>query len=268
MERFIGISAAKNISRLPEQENFLMHMHDNYEIYCFLTGDAKYIVEGSVYPLHKGDLVLMRPSESHHILFSSKASYQRMSLSFSPRNIRDPFTEALLAPFRERPLGKLNHYPAMHFNDSRLLHYMEEMCSTKNVHAHSAYLTVLLYELSRKFEALRKLETTAESDMFADILQYINANLTEPLSLREISEHFYISKSQLNRNFKHIIGATVWNYITGKRLLLAKKRLEDGGNPTKIYLECGFNDYSSFYRAYTAKFGIAPSKTEAFVPKT
>lgn len=261
MERFKDILVAKSTDSIPEQANFLMHMHSNYEIYCFLTGDAKYIVEGSVYPLHRGDLVLMRPSESHRILFSSKSSYQRMSLNFSPRDIHDPFTETLLAPFHKRPLGKFNHYPALHFNDTHLIHYIEEMCAAKNTKAHSAYLTVLLCELSQKFAMLQTLDSTAESDMFADILQYINSNLTEPLSLQKISEHFYISKSQLNRNFNHIIGATVWSYITDKRLLLAKKRITEGGSPTKIYLECGFNDYSSFYRAYTAKFGIPPSKT-------
>lgn len=261
MERFTDISASKSTDRHPEQANFLMHMHSNYEIYCFLTGDAKYIVEGSIYPLHKGDLVLMRPSESHHILFSSSSSYQRMRLNFLPRDIYDPFTEALLAPFHKRPLGKFNHYPALHFNDSHLIHYIEKMCSSKNSQAYSAYLTVLLCELSQKFETLQTIDSTAESNMFSDILQYINSNLTEQLSLQKISEHFYISKSQLNRNFNHLIGATVWSYITGKRLLLAKKLITDGGNPTKIYLECGFNDYSSFYRAYTAKFGISPSKT-------
>ena len=42
--------------------------------------------------------------------------------------------------------------------------------------------------------------------------------------------------------------------------MLAKKYLKKGHHPTSVYLECGFNDYSTFYRAYKARFGASPTK--------
>ena len=49
----------------PDDKCFTMHVHERYEIYYFLSGDAEYLVEGSQYPLTPGSLLIMRPAESH-----------------------------------------------------------------------------------------------------------------------------------------------------------------------------------------------------------
>ena len=42
-----------------------LHHHDFYEIYLFLSGQVEYRVEGSVYQLNPGDLLLISPLELH-----------------------------------------------------------------------------------------------------------------------------------------------------------------------------------------------------------
>ena len=89
-------------------------------------------------------------------------------------------------------------------------------------------------------------------------INYINNHLFEDLSLDNISETFYISKTHLTRKFKKYTGSTVWDYILTKRLLYAKELLKNGEKPTDVYVDCGFNDYCSFYRAYKLKFNLPP----------
>lgn len=262
MDRFFNIFCKMNTDINPRQDVFNMHMHSDYEIYCFLAGNVKYIVEGTVYPLHKGDFILIRRSESHHICFLSESTYTRIVLNFTPTNPYDELTEKLMLPFNDRPLGKFNHYPSAHCSNSHLMHYMEQLCSCEDKHIRSDYLTVMLNEFALNFKTLKQHDNTSEDNLVTDIIRYVNLHLTDLLSLQHLSEKFFISKSQLNRNFKHIMGSTIWEYITGKRLLLAKKKIEEGANPTKIYIECGFNDYTAFYRAYCTKFGFSPSKTD------
>ena len=38
--------------------NFSLHSHDEYEIFMFLEGDSKYVVEGKMYSLTPGDAVI------------------------------------------------------------------------------------------------------------------------------------------------------------------------------------------------------------------
>lgn len=262
---FFNVSGERKSDKSPNQEDYLMHMHNHYEIFCFLEGNANYIVEGMVYHLSPGDFVLMRRGESHHICFLSDCEYKRMTVHFSPTNEVNQFYENIMKPFNDRPLGIFNHYPAASFSNQYLLHCIEQICRTDDLNIRSSYLIVLLNELSSQFREVKQRKTTSKTNLYATIIQYINDHLTESLSLEQISEYFFISKSQLNRNFKSIIGSTVWEYITKKRLILARKQIEEGLSPSQAYISCGFNDYTAFYRAYRKRFGFPPSKTKTIL---
>ena len=43
-------------------------------------------------------------------------------------------------------------------------------------------------------------------------------------------------------------------------VVLSKQMMDAGELPTHVYTKCGFNDYSSFYRAYVKYFGTAPTE--------
>nr|MBQ4319131.1 AraC family transcriptional regulator [Clostridia bacterium] len=68
-----------------------------------------------------------------------------------------------------------------------------------------------------------------------------------------------VSESTLFRTFRKELGITLHRYITEKRLSYARKLIMDNENPTNIFLDCGYGDYSSFYRAYSKMFGHPPS---------
>ena len=50
-------------------------MHDRCEAYLFISGNAQYLVEGSVYPLERGSLLIMRPGEAHCVRFLGETLY-------------------------------------------------------------------------------------------------------------------------------------------------------------------------------------------------
>jgi AraC-like DNA-binding protein len=58
------------------------------------------------------------------------------------------------------------------------------------------------------------------------------------------------------------LGISVHRYITEKRMMHAFSKIKDGALPTKIYTECGYNDYATFYKAYVKIFGKAPSLSD------
>ena len=90
------------------------------------------------------------------------------------------------------------------------------------------------------------------------IIRHINQNLDKELSIEELCEQFYISRAQLCRRFKKITGTSVGKYITAKRLIAAQNLLRQGRKPTEVFSVCGYQDYSTFYRAYMQYFGYSP----------
>jgi AraC-like DNA-binding protein len=43
-----------------------------------------------------------------------------------------------------------------------------------------------------------------------------------------------------------------------RRLNLARREIFLGAKATAVYTQCGFSDYSTFYRAFKQEFGISP----------
>lgn len=65
------------------------------------------------------------------------------------------------------------------------------------------------------------------------------------------------------RLFKQETGYTLGQYITQKRLLLARELILSGVPSTQVCFDCGFRDYSTFSRSYKKLFQESPRETLA-----
>ena len=97
-----------------------------------------------------------------------------------------------------------------------------------------------------------------------EILDYINQNLAENLSISMLAAHFYLSNSYLCKIFKTATGTTINRYITAKRISQAKAMLAEGYSVAETGSLCGFGDYSNFLKSFTKVVGISPKKYASF----
>ena len=122
-----------------------------------------------------------------------------------------------------------------------------------------ANLILLMQKLGNVFEQ-RKHDTLQTQSTEHQIIQYINHNLEKDLSVQMLCNLFYISCSQLKRRFLKATNVPVGRYVMIKRMLLAQHLLIQGQKATEIFTQCGYNDYSAFYRAYKNYFGYSPNQ--------
>ncbi len=253
------IHIGHSITPQPQPVAHNMHTHSTCEIYLFLEGDASYAVEGTVYKLHPGDIMIMRSLEAHHPILHSSVTYDRFVLDMDPQILKDYDTDGqLYGMFFDRPLGKYNHFRNALFPENHWHYYFTKMAQTHDPNRQLCYLLPLVAELAEQHETVKRSTDDAVLDKAAEIIFYINRHLFEDITLETICNRFYISKSQLNRIFKKITGSTVWHYVTVKRLYSARQRLQNGESPTKVFEKCGFRDYISFYKAYKGQYGVSP----------
>jgi YesN/AraC family two-component response regulator len=100
-----------------------------------------------------------------------------------------------------------------------------------------------------------------------DILEYINQNISRTITIDSLANTFYISKSYICRIFKAETGTTVNKYLTARRISIAKALLTEGRNINEVCEMSGFNDYSSFFKAFTKAVGISPKKYALYTTK-
>lgn len=251
----INIDVTRYTTENPTQDKFTLNKHDQYEIVCFLSGNADYSVEGNRYKLLPGDIMIMRKNEFHHLIHKSDASYDTVVVNFDvPANILD---DQLLNAFNNRAAGEKNHYRPSLLGDNHLVYYLQKMVQSQTNQRRLCYLLPFLDELSDIFTSGNFGEAPTQ-DRTTDIINYINDHITEELSLSSIAELFFISQNHLNRIFKESTGTTFWDYVTVKRLVMANDKLNAGEKPTTACVTSGFKDYTTFFRAYKKHFKVSP----------
>lgn len=234
------------------------HTHEVYEIYALFKGNADYYVEGVIYNLRPGDILVTKRNEAHFMQISPGAEYCQSVVRFNAEALLGDSVQELVAFLDSRPLGQFNCFPKAVFKDTQWLYYIEKLYEYADQPQYGQiYLTALVHELCQAYPQIAKPDNLCQ-DLLSQILTYINKNLSQPLSVELICQQFFISRAQLNRMFRKMASCSVWDYVVIKRLLYAKALLESGETPAAACAKCGFNDYSPFFRAYKAQFGVSP----------
>lgn len=255
------------IDQAPLPEEFPMHAHEWMEVFFFISGQGSYLVEGTQYPLQPGDILIMRTAEAHRLSIQPNQPYERIAIHFSP-SVLTPFDpeQRLLRPFLDRPLGRLNHYPAQQDGCGRLQAAFDRFSFDRIPDVRMnllARLLLFLTTLNGIYDSAG-LPYTAEHGLQSQLVTYVNEHLFDPMSLQSVADHFYRSRSQISRVFLQATGSPFWEYISIKRLLAARAMIQRGESAGSACAACGFSDYSSFFRAYRAQFGHTPKED---VPK-
>jgi len=94
------------------------------------------------------------------------------------------------------------------------------------------------------------------------VMLYIEANLTEKISLAEVAEVSHFSAFHFHRIFSAITGETVNDYIARRRLECAINRLifKTDLSVTQVALESGFSSSANFSKAVKLHFGFSPTE--------
>ena len=248
----------------PEDSKFSMHIHEQCEIYFFITGNVEYLVEGSNYPLNESCLIITRPAEVHKAKILGTERYERYAINFPLSFVKSIDPKGVLTQaFTERPLGTNNLLRSPEL-DMKLVQklfaeiFLDEDDYTKQVtlKTHLLLLLDMIYRAFSEQHYINVTPTTASER----IVRYVNNHIFDTISVPVLAKQFYLSSSQFSRIFKQTTGASPWEYITKKRLTAAKENIRNGFSIQQAAESCGFKDYSSFYRAYMKHFGTGPKE--------
>ena len=236
------------------KSTFSRHMHNEYEILHILSGNVDYYIDGISVPLNKGDIIFI-PSRSFHFAdIRGDEPYERMIISF----LTVPNDDSLAKTIFSSP-KKINKMSA-----PQIAQVFTRIADYQTVFKGDIFATLLcgaLYEILH-VAAINKLDDfntdSATKSDFIRLLSYINEHLTTIKSVDELARANYINITYVYQLFQQELHVSPKKFITIKRLLLARTRIGTGEHPTKIFEECGFDNYCTFFRSYKSYFKNAP----------
>ncbi len=246
-----------------------LHHHDFYECYLFLSGNATYLIEGKSYQLTPGDIVLVNSKELHQaIINSQELPYDRFVLWINPSFLlglstkATDLTQCFESPNRKNVLRVDYEWQQNIRIIMNKLIALERFQGVGHELLYKAYITELMVHINNLAfnEEVRLDVEVKKSNLIEYILEYINTHIDEDITIDELSKHTYLSKFHLSREFKKHTGTTLHRYILQKKLIAAKELILREIPITHVYEQCGFGDYSNFFRAFKNEYGMTPKQ--------
>lgn len=249
---------------------FEFHYHDFDKIIVFISGKVTYLIEGKSYKLRPWDFLFVNSNDVHRAIVSPDEPYERIIIWVNQRFLELHNDDSnLLTCFELSSKHKINllrSNPEEIRSIKNVLFLLEDAIKDRSfgniVLKNSLFLQLMVYfnrlYLGTEINAAEK--DIEYDDRIVCILDYINKNLNEDLSIENVALKFYMNKFYLMHKFKAQTGYTLHSYIQQKRLILAASLIKKGRQITEVYLECGFGDYSSFVRAFKKEFNLSPKK--------
>ena len=243
----------------PTKTQISNHMHCSYELLYVISADASYIIEGRKYRLKKDDLIIVRPGNYHMIQFHSGQRYARYNVLFDPSVLG--INNMHLLPETLDVLD-CSEIPIITDLFRKVDYYRGALTDAEFADVLTLLLKEMVYNMGIHCHQTGKERQKPAHPLIRKALKIINENLTSIDNIGSIAQELFVSESYLYRLFRKELLITPQKYITEKRLLMAQKLLRSGKNATQVSLECGFSDYSVFYRSYQKHFGYKPSREQ------
>ena len=249
----------------------LLHSHEVFEVLLCLSDSIFILNNDSLSLLRKNDLILFNDTDIHGIIADIYQKFERMVLLIDPAFIKEFLpTYDLLKCFYE-PTGQTKRICHLSPEQAEsILFSYKSLSDLNDDHSDIAklkkklLLADLLLRINTIYDESPHQELTIKADplfnKIQSVISYINDNLAKDLSLRVLSEQFYISTSYLSAVFKEITGHSVSSYIISRRILLATELLKQNHPVSEVSESCGFNNYTHFIRTFKKYEGVSPKQ--------
>ncbi len=241
-------------------ESTTRHWHGSIEIYLVLSGALTVILESETYHLTEDDILLINSNQLHEIhtndnvvaVLQIKHSYFKQWINESTYFQCNSSAYHNKSRFLE--LKKL-------IAQLIYLNYNNTDCDDLLCISHSYHL---LYELVKNFKSTDTILAGKKSKnlkRLKGIIEFLNDNYTENITLNSVAEREYLSASYLSHFFEKNMGVSFFNFLTGIRMNHA---VYDLLNTTltieQIAANNGFANSRYFVSCFKKEYGMLPKQ--------
>lgn len=258
-----------SVRSVPGRREFYPHHHNELELAYFRSGNGVYSVTGREYPIAAGDIFLFASSEIHKITYVDPAcEMEALNFHFLPRLIlNDTCGIVLTRVFFNRKDGtnRITSEQAGRDYDAICTSLLE--CEREMAEKRVGYQLMVRQELFRALILImRGCDITGEGkrrtgsvESIARALDYIDANYLSEITVAQLCEIARMSRSNFERLFGIMTGATILEYIKRRRIDHAAELLSSTSlTVLDAALASGYHNTANFNKQFKQVMGMTP----------
>lgn len=278
------------VSEAVRHHRFIMrsrHVHETIELHFNLEGQRLMFVDRETYSLSPHSAIVVNhnlihrtstapgfPPDHHNFILQLDRSRFDQILRVAGLRGFDDFGERFngVATFNDSEwqliLSVISEFKAMCEEDK-----MGAAVSMEDAHA---FLYLQALELASIFAKARRrlLQAELEANQKAvpetvvktgvhqkvhEVALYLQTHIHESVSLEELAQRFFMSRSYLTRSFRNVTGFSVVEYMTYIRIQKAQQLLRESDRSiTEIADLCGFGNITYFEKVFKEATGQTP----------
>ena len=237
----------------------------DHRLFFVTVGKITFYVNDEKYILSENEAIILPPATPYKLEFPDNFEFFLVNFDFIFENETE---------IPNPPQNKDNFKPDMIF--SKATSHLFPVILRCDTESHLVFETMLnayikktmLYrelisaELKRLIiKSMIFTKYDKSPDLIKDILNYLNKNYKNNITLLDIANKFSYHPNYINRIFKKYNGKTIHSYLNELRLAEAKQLLRSTNlSVSKICELCGFESYSYFIKNFRTYIGISPLK--------
>lgn len=255
------------VNKQKMSRNSSYHSHDFAEITYILSGRGQYYIEGNLYDVAAGDLIMCNPGIKHHNIVTSQT---------------EPTVECFIGftdfAFLDMPKNSIilkDNSPIMR-TGSELKHRISKLCyamlAENDTNQVGKYFMLKSHLIQIMLLLMRELvepqpaqegcnfESHYKNYAVNQIVNYLDEHCNEKISLDRIAKNMYLSPVYISKIFKEETGESPINYLIKIRLEKAKSMLESDEPVSikKIATSVGYDDAYHFSKLFKKYYGVSP----------
>ncbi|SFQ31971.1 AraC-type DNA-binding protein [Butyrivibrio proteoclasticus] len=250
-----------------------MHNHFCHEILILLDGEIWLYTEFSGKVMHKGDVAFIPHYLFHTADIHTLNKYDRVVINVSDAVLKKASNKKFsLCSCFEPYDSEDKSLHSIHLSEEELEEIKKQcICLQKNIEHPKAssdilvdaYLKLIMVKLTSKHSDNPMEDTpNALPDIVSRTFEYIDAHLTEEITLSILEKEIHHNGTYISRCVKKFSGLTIQQYIIAKKIALACKLLQEGYSPSDACYMSGFNNYSNFSRTFSKRIGYSPKQLQ------
>ena len=242
------------------------HWHKELEFVYMIDGEMHTMTNGKKQVITNGELYFCNSKDIHVTsVLNSQAQYKYLVVQLSHDFLKHYCEEGDACRFAVES-DDAKRLLAEQFE--KLLTILETEIPTEEQRYISIKKTQIILEIYHILLTKCKVQGVAEAEKIIarnsyakDVIEYINENYKEELSLEMLAKAVGLSSQYLSKNFKSATNMGILQYINLVRLEHANKELLNGAeNVTQAALNNGFASARTYIEACKKVYGMTPTK--------
>lgn len=230
--------------------------HTNIEILMCIEGECSVMCGTREYKFCEGDILVVNPNVVHRIFTSTHARYYCLIVDedFCRANAIDLSRYTITTLICDAKLRQIYTRLVSAYDADDELKIPAIRCFVLEL------MLALVRNHSQPADGNLCINNTINAERARTVVEYIQSNLKETITLDDISSHVGLSKYHLSRDFKKFTGSTIFEFINLVRCKTASALIAGGMSVSAAANECGFENLSYFSRTFKKYMGKLPSE--------